>query len=366
MRVCLIIPTLDQGGAEKQLSLLARGLKDDGLEPIVVVLTRTGPRENELTEAGVAVHHIHKRLKLDPFAWWRLRGLLKELKPDVVHTWIFAANAYGRSAALAANVPVILGSERSVDPWKNGVQFWIDRYLAKRTQGLTANSQGTIDFYSQHGIDAKSFTLIPNGIEPPQPSRLSRDQALEKMGVAPGKKVIVSVGRLWPQKGYKDLIWASELLRVMREDLAYVVIGEGPERQRLEEFRDNIQGDTHVRLIGERSDVSDLLPHCDVLWNGSLYEGQSNVILEAMQCGVPVVASDIAGNRELIEHEKTGMLYGVGEVDKLTRITNYLLNNDEQRKLLAANASIHVQKEHSVQNMVRRHADLYRNKVNAK
>ena len=116
LRVCLIIPTLDQGGAEKQISLLARGLDRNDFEAIVIVLTRTGPRESELLESGIAVHHIHKRAKLDPFAWLRLRKLLKQLKPDIVHTWLFAANAYGRSAALSAKVQMILGSERSVDP----------------------------------------------------------------------------------------------------------------------------------------------------------------------------------------------------------------------------------------------------------
>ena len=363
LRVCLIIPTLDQGGAEKQLSLLVRGLDRTVIDPMVVVLTRTGPREQELLDSGIEVHHINKRWKLDPFAWLRLRGLLKILKPDVVHTWIFAANAYGRTAAMVAKVPVILGSERSVDPWKNGLQFWIDGYLAKRTQGVTANSQGTIDFYVQHGIDANSFQLIPNGIEPLQPNTVSRVEAFARMGVPLDKKVIISIGRLWPQKGYKDLIWAAELLRVCREDLCYVIIGEGPERQRLEQFRDNIKGAVNVKFLGERSDVGALLPHCDILWNGSLYEGQSNVILEAMQSRVTVIASDIPGNRELITHEHTGMLYPVGAIDKLSRITNQLLNDDQRRKLLASNAQLHVQQEHSVEKMVQRHTNLYRVKV---
>ncbi|MEQ1827744.1 MAG: glycosyltransferase, partial [Pirellula sp.] len=357
------IPTLDQGGAEKQLSLLARGLDRETFEVSVIVLTRTGPREKELVDANVTVYHVQKRLKLDPFAWLRLRSLLKKIRPDILHTWIFAANAYGRSAALTARVPVILGSERSVDPWKNGLQFWIDKCLALRTHGITANSQGTIDFYVRHGLKPEWFHLIPNGIEPARPSSLSREQAYERMGISLEKKIIVSVGRLWPQKGYKDLIWSAELLRVMRQDVCYVIIGEGPERQRLEQYRDNILGAKHVLLLGERSDVHDLLPHCEVLWNGSLYEGQSNVIMEAMQAGVPVVASDIPGNRELIVHDRTGFLFPIGGVEQLTRLTNRLLNEQEQRKLLLANAQSYVRDEHSVGRMIERHAALYRAKV---
>ena len=149
----------------------------------------------------------------------------------------------------------------------------------------------------------------------------------------------------------------------MREDICYVIIGDGPDRERLELYRDNIRGASQIFFLGARTDVYELLPHCDILWNGSLYEGQSNVILEAMQSGVAVIATDIPGNRELIEHDRTGLLYSLGNVDELTRYSNQLVNDEPRRKRITTNALQHVQQEHSVAQMISRHEDLFRAKV---
>ncbi len=107
----------------------------------------------------------------------------------------------------------------------------------------------------------------------------------------------------------QDLIWAGgEMMHVADADTWYVIVGDGPDLQRLQQFRDDTRADNSVRFVGHRTDAVELLSAADVLWNGSLYEGQSNTILEAMALGIPVVASDIPGNRDLIEHEKSGFL----------------------------------------------------------
>jgi hypothetical protein len=97
-----IIPTLDQSGAEKQLTLLARGLPREEFDVRVCAMTRGGPLEADLAAAGIPVTVLGKRWKFDPYAFWRLWRLIKQIKPDLVHTWIFAANAYGRAAGLLA------------------------------------------------------------------------------------------------------------------------------------------------------------------------------------------------------------------------------------------------------------------------
>jgi glycosyltransferase involved in cell wall biosynthesis len=362
-KLCLILPTLDRGGAEKQLVMLAAGLDRDMFETQVIALTRTGPLEAELLSSGIDVVSIGKRHKFDPMAWNRLVAAIKRFRPDIVHTWLFAANAYGRSAALKAGVPCILGSERSVDPWKGTWQFMIDRELAKRCHGITTNSAGVVDFYVEHGLDPSQFHVIPNGIEPRDPrAEIDREEAFQRLGIDPRHKLILSIGRLWPQKGYKDLIWSAEILRVLRGDTSYVILGEGPERPRLEEYRDNVRAASEVHLVGHRDDAIAILPHADLLWNGSLYEGQSNVILEAMQAGVPVLATDIPGNRELIQDGTTGILFPVGDVDRLMRQSHYLLDHDAIRTQMIEAARLRVQTEHEAATMIGRHQEYYQRK----
>jgi hypothetical protein len=106
---------------------LACGLPRDEFDVHVAVLTRTGPLEEQLGQAGVPVTLIGKRWKIDPGAYWRLRRHIRQLQPDIVHTWLFAANAYGRQAAMSAGVKHIVAGERCVDPWKGPVQLSIDR-----------------------------------------------------------------------------------------------------------------------------------------------------------------------------------------------------------------------------------------------
>src|SRR5256885_7496219 len=116
IRLLLIIPTLVRGGAEKQLMLLARGLPRDEFDVHVAVLTHTGPLESELRDAGIPVTVIGKRWKFDPLCYWRLRRHIAALRPEIVHTWLFAANAYGRQAPLIAGGKHILAGERRRHP----------------------------------------------------------------------------------------------------------------------------------------------------------------------------------------------------------------------------------------------------------
>jgi glycosyltransferase involved in cell wall biosynthesis len=360
VRVALIIPTMDRGGAEKQLCLLAEHLPRDQFDPHVILLTRDGPLGNRLRDAGVPVTLIGKRFKVDPSALWKLKKFLRHLNPHLVHTWLFAANSFGRVAARMARVPNVLASERCVDLWKTELHHWIDRRLAKRTAAITTNSSGVLDFYAAHGIDANLFHIIPNGIQPRPTSTIDRLEACRRLHVDPSRKLLLAVGRLWPQKRYRDLIWSAELLGTLREDTTLVIIGDGPQSGELLRHRDAVTTSDRVRFAGSRDDVADLLPHADLFWIGSAYEGQSNSLIEAMQAGVAVVASDIPGNRDLVIDEQTGRLVQLGDTAEFARISNQLLEDGAMARRLGAAASQRIASQFTVAAMVDAHARLYR------
>ena len=359
-RILHIIPTLDRSGAEKQLTLLVTRLPRHEFDPHVCVLTRSGPFEQDLRHAGVPVTLIGKPNKLDPAAFWRLKRNVASLRPDLVHTWLFAANSYGRAAALAAGVRRIVAGERCVDPWKRWHELAIDRWLARRTDRIVVNSSGVREFYVRHGLPAEKFVVIANAIVPVEAPSVARDELLAELGLPPGARLIGAVGRLWPQKRLKDLIWAADLLKVIRDDVHLLIIGEGPHRRRLERYRRQVRIEDKVHFLGHRSDVPRLMPHFDVLWLGSEYEGMPNVVMEAMMSGVPVVATDIAGNRDLVIDGATGFLVPVGDRAAFARQTKKLLDDGALVRRLGEAGRERIGTEFTVEQMVDRHVELYR------
>ena len=370
IKVLQIIPTLDQSGAEKQMTLLAIGLPRDEFETHIAVLTRTGPLTRELEAANIPYTLINKTAKIDPFAYFRLKNLIRKIKPDIVHTWLFAGNAYGRAAAFACKVPVVFAGERCVDPWKSRGHFMIDRYLAKKNNAIITNSSGVVDFYAQNGIPAERFVVISNAAALPTDEQrihsLTREQVFEELELKPAKHIIAMVARLWPQKRIHEAIWAADLLKFAGEDFQFLIFGDGPQADELVRYRNSICINDRVHFLGHRGDVSRFMPHFDMLWCTSAYEGQSNSILEAMSFGVPVIASDIPGNRELVVHDVTGFLTPEHGDDfrrrsrDLAKRTTQLFENPTKRDELGRAAAQRIAEHFTLEQMIARHAELYR------
>jgi len=361
IRVSLLIPTLDRSGAEKQLTLLACGLPRPEFDVEVIALDRTGPYAAVLAESGVPVTVIGKRGRFDPGALQRLKSHLRQRQPDILHTWLFAANSYGRMAADRRTTRVVV-SERCVDSWKAGWQFGVDRLLASRTDCLIANSRSVAEFYAERGVRTP-IVVIPNGMETPSPPVGTRDELLRELELPADARLVCYVGRLAEQKRVDDLLWAAQLLRQADPRAYFLIVGDGPERARLEQHAHDVEVSEHVRFLGHRDDAASVLGRCDVFWLGSSFEGMSNSLLEAMSCGRPVVVTDIPPNRELVRHGVEGYLVKIGDGAGFAQFTVQLFADAELSRQIGVAGRERVRRDFSVDAMIEAHTRLYRQLV---
>lgn len=361
-RVVLLIPTLDRSGAEKQCVLLATRLPRDQFDVHVIALTRGGPLAAELTAAEIPLTIIGKRSKFDPSSFWRLRKELARLQPAILHTWLFAANSYGRLCAGVIPRAKIVVSERCVDSWKAPWQLWLDRQLIARTDHMVGNSPAVVDFYQQSGVPADRLSCIPNGIDVTDPvnTTVDRTALLQELNLPADAFVAGFIGRLARQKRVQDLIWAVETLRQIRNRLHLVLIGDGPEREQLEDFARSVHCLEHVHFLGHRDDARRFLPAFDVFCLASSFEGMSNSVMEAMAAGLPVIASDIPPNRELVTPDETGFLCKLGDSVGFMQYLRRLLDEPGLGQQLGSGGYERIKTQFSVQRMVDGYAALYR------
>lgn len=342
------------------MATLVRRIDRDRFDPHVCVLTRDGPLHAELDEAGVPVTVIGKRWTIDPIAYRKLVRTIRRIQPQVVQTWLFAGNSYGRQAAFQAGVSRVIATERSVDLWKRWHEWAIDRHLARRTERIVVNSDAIRRYCVSHQLPSEKFTLIPNGIDV---SRFDlpgdRQRLCAELQLPENARLIGLVGRLWPQKRIKDAIFAIDLLKTVRDDAHLLIIGEGPMRWHLTRFRDQLELRDRVHFLGERNDVPQLLRSIDLLWLASAYEGMPNAIMEAMAAELPVVATDISGSRDLVIPEKTGYLVPVGDRAGLARWTQPLLDNPLLAREFGKAARQRIETEFPVEKMVSAYEKLY-------
>lgn len=360
IKLVLLIPTLDRSGAEKQFSLLATRLPRDEFDVHAVALTRTGPYESVLRDAGVRLTTLHKRVRFDPIAIWRLKSLLDAERPDILHSWIFAANAYGRLVAGNRPRPKVIVSERCVDSWKSGWQLWLDRRQIGRTTRLVGNSASVAEFYRGLGMPAEKVSVIPNGVEIPDAPPSDRDAALAEFQIPTGSRVIGFVGRLARQKRVQDIVWAMQLLQQLTDRVYLLLVGEGPERNDLIALARHVGCEHLIRFAGYRADASRLIGLCNVFWLASEFEGMSNSLMEAMAAGVPVVASDIPPNRELVVDGETGYLVRVGDSVGIAQFTDRILADASLSRRLGTAGQERMRTQFSIDRMVAAHVELYR------
>ena len=343
IRIAFLITDLDTGGAERNLATLAKGLDRSRFEPVVASLKPPGRIGEELAAAGVPVINLGMTNRLNFFGFRRLVRWLRETKPQVLHTWLFHANVLGRLAAKRAGVLRIVSSIRVAEPrrW----HLWLDRLTASRALCILANSPSLRNYAADHGMPLEKLRVIPNAVDLARFSSVPRTRH--------GQPLALFVGRLDRQKGVDVLLRAA----ARTSAVTFRVVGDGPDRAALARLARDLEL-ANVEFSGPSDRIPDLLADADLLVVPSRWEGMPNVVLEAMAAGVPVVATDAVGTRDLVTDGANGLLVPLDDDAALAAAIERVLGEPAlAAKLVQAGAE--TARAHSPDAMIRAHEDLY-------
>jgi len=358
-RIVYVIATLDRGGSESQMVRLATGLDRSRFDPVVICLTRGGPLEARLSDARVTTVILKKRRKLDLSVLRRLTDLFRLFGPDIVHTWLFTSNFYGRWAALRAAVPHLVASERSTDDSKPWLNRRIDRWLAPRTDRFVANCEAVRRVcLDRLGVSDDRIVVIPNGLESARIPAGVREEFRAREGLPEDALLFVTAGRLDRTKAVDDIIRAFATVAPEFPASYLVVIGGGVELDGLARLVAELGLAERVLFLGEVPDPGGVLAASDVFVFASLYEGLPNAVLEAMGAGLPVVATDVGGIPEVVTDGEAGHLVPVRRPDQLAKRMLELARDPELRRRLGEVGRARVA-EFTVERMVGAYEALY-------
>ncbi len=260
------------------------------------------------------------------------RGELRRFRPVLLQTFLFHGNIVGRFAALLARVPIVVSGVRVVEPdarWRHRLDAWTNRLVTRNV----CVSEGVARTCRQAGIPSGKLTVIPNGVDV-EAAAEARPVDLRQFGIPTGTRVVIGVGRLHPQKGFYQLIEATEPLLHTFSDVHLLIVGEGPQRDELTVLIRMRQLDDRVHLPGWRPDVAGLLKASDVFVLSSVWEGMPNALLEAMAVGLPVVATQVEGVEDLVTDGETGLVVCPEALPPMTDALSRLLTSPELRTSL--------------------------------
>lgn len=357
------------GGAEQQLLELVRGLDKDRFHPIVAPLYPGGALESEfLAVPGIEVVNLGRRGKYDFTPLTRVAGLLRERHVDIVQPFLSPATLFGLTPALLMRTPVKIVTERCGVRRTRGLGYRMYRavedQLTHFADAVVPNSDAGKEDLIRRRIACGKIKVIHNGINLDRLqvswTNVAAHRAL--LGVPEDGLVVGILANLIPAKGHDTLLHAAARLRDLRSDskLRYAVIGDGPLRGSLESLAAQLGLRNEVRFLGHQRSVADYLGACDLLVSASRdNEGTSNSILEAMALGVPVVATDVGGNRELVEDGETGYLVPADNAELLASTLASALDDPVSREAIAARARQMVSSRYSLRRMVASYEDLY-------
>lgn len=354
IRVGLFITELGLGGAEKSLSLLARGLPRDEFEVHVACLFGPEPTGTLLRDEGIPVEDFRMAGHLDFRAVWRCRSWMRERRLDIVHAFLFHANFVARLARPGAGGPHLFHAQRNIGQ-ESPLQRLLLRSTHRRVSRFTAVSVAAKDhLVGELGVSQVKVVVIRNGIDLAEFDR----EAGAGFPIEDGAPRVGTIGHMRrdDSKGYPTLGAAARLVG-KRSPARFLACGEVDEK-----IRGQVEADG-IRLLGVRRDTPAFLRALQIYVQASTREGLPNAILEAMAAGLPVVATAVGGVPEVVEDGVTGILVPPEEPARLADAILSLLDSPDRARTMGEAGRARIESHFTAAAMVAAHHTLYRRTV---
>lgn len=361
-RIMYIIPTLGIGGTQRQLVNLIQGLiKEVDYYIEVSTLYKGGPIAEELNDLGIKINYINMKNIYDLFSLRRLIRILRYGNFNIVHTFLFDANVLGAFSAKQAGVEAIISSRRDMDIWKFKRHIWAERLGAKLSKKIIANSNAVKEFViQQEKISPSKIEVILNGIDLNSFHKSKEVFDLRKeFGLSKDHFIIGTIGTISEKKGQRYLIKAArEILNVFSQS-RFIFVGNGPLENELRKLTNTLSLSDKVVFTGLRQDVTAILSMIDIFCLPSIYESCPNVILEAMACGLPVVATNVGGVSEIVINEEIGTLVPSKDPEAIAKAIIKLLRHEGLREKMVQQGRKIVEQKFSLERMVSDYHNFY-------
>lgn len=293
--IFILIRSLNLGGAERQVSVLAEALHAQGRKVTIGVFYSGGILEHQLRAKGINILSLQKKGRWDLIGWfWRYLKTLQQLQPNVIYSFLTTSNIVATIGRLFTNIPVVWGIRASVVnlehyDWLARLTAWVEKKISIFASTIIFNAHYSREYHQRLGYSLNQAIVIPNGIDTTvfKPNPKAGEKLRLKLGIPKEALVIGMVARFDPMKDYATFLSAARTISKKHPNLYFITAGTGTDTAPWTQLPKNL-----LRL-GDYEDMASLYNALNIMVLCSFGEGFPNVLGEAMACGIPTISTDV-------------------------------------------------------------------------